>query len=668
MRFNLTTIACPAVAILLATWTSSCLKGPGFLKQGETEALTSLIQTTEEAGDVTGSYSAASNRYQTILASSSSAVSGASVIFPPGSLSFSTSIILGEGSDAASADVLAQLGLDSSAVSGVGSSLYVSASDATDLIVPMSLSLPLFSSSSLFLDADTSRYAVAYVGIKLETKETSVGLIPNKEITFKDGNATFETSTWGSYRLVQISEEVEKPVERMVKPTAEAPPKRNNEVKDLPKMLVTGRKPFVVQPVGKFTVTGENLIGMRAFIKDRKLTLKESSDGKSVEIQLPTTEELIATTSSATTRGRGRGMFVIGLGQDGSPGTDTNIMILDTAATASAFAFSLNSEAVCARQNFIAGDGTTRTGTGTRNCTGRPAAETACTAGKLSKCFTTAAWPAVEVARVRPESLKSGTVLTLATGTVTGAFPSSTSKLTVPTNTNAADISAHPDFANLPAFGASPTDTRAITLLTDEGEGVTFNLRSAGAQTSTAANAPPPLLTPGLLPIERSGTKTLYTGFEIAGTGLRADMIVADKSIFGVKGTTPPRNYWSKSGTTWIDGATGYNWYLVNNNGTPEPATCTQGSLPSPQDLFWAWSTGMTSGPGAMLTQFTSPNGTTPTSIKLWTQTTINGTANYKIFEFPNAGATSQARSAINAESAWTACVYKPVGSAGNGP
>ncbi|NBQ54914.1 MAG: hypothetical protein EBU49_15230, partial [Proteobacteria bacterium] len=348
------------------------------------------------------------------LASSSSAVSGASVIFPPGSLSFSTSIILGEGSDAASADVLAQLGLDSSAVSGVGSSLYVAASDATDLIVPMSLSLPLFSSSSLFLDADTSRYAVAYVGIKLETKETSVGLIPNKEITFKDGNATFETSTWGSYRLVQISEEVEKPVERVVKPTAEAPPRRNNEVKDLPKMLVTGRSPFVVPPVGKFTVTGENLIGMRAFIKDRKLTLNESSDGKSVEIQLPTTEELIATTSSATTRGRGRGMFVIGLGQDGSPGTDTNVMILDTKPTASAF--SLNSEAICARQEFIAGDGSPRLGTGTINCMGRPASEQACAAGKLSNCFTTAAWPAVEVARVRPESIKSNTMLTLASG------------------------------------------------------------------------------------------------------------------------------------------------------------------------------------------------------------------------------------------------------------
>ena len=154
-------------------------------------------------------------------------------------------------------------------------------------------------------------------------------------------------------------------------------------------MLVTARTPFVVLPVGKFTVTGENLIGMRAFIKGRKLTLKESSDGKSVEIQLPTTEDLIATTKTDTTKtdttsGRGRGIFVIGLGQKGSSGTETNVMILDTKPTASAF--SLNSEAICARQNFIAGDGTTRTGTGTINCMGRPTSEQACGSGTVENC------------------------------------------------------------------------------------------------------------------------------------------------------------------------------------------------------------------------------------------------------------------------------------------
>jgi hypothetical protein len=250
----------------------------------------------------------------------------------------------------------------------------------------MSLSLPLFSSSSLFLDADTSRYAVTYVGIKAETKETSVGLIPNKEITFKDGNATFETSTWGSYRLVQISDEVEKPVARMVKPTAEAPPRRNNEVKDLPKMLVTGRKPFVVSPVGKFTVTGENLIGMRAFIKDRKLILKESSDGKSVEIQLPTTEELIAITKTAATPGRGRGMFVIGLGQDGSPGTETNIFVTQSPVN-EVLVVSGNPANICARQPFVVvWDGKSANGGGMPPCVGAKISETACAPGTVENC------------------------------------------------------------------------------------------------------------------------------------------------------------------------------------------------------------------------------------------------------------------------------------------
>jgi len=598
MRFNLTTIACPAVAILIAAWTSSCLKGPGFLKQGETQALTSLIQTTEEAGDVTGSYSAASNRYQTILASSSSALSGASVIFPPGSLSISTSIILGEGSDAASADVLAQLGLDSSAVSGVGSSLYVSASDATDLVVPMSLSLPLFSSSSLFLDADTSRYAVAYVGIKLETKETSVGLIPNKEITFKDGNATFETSTWGSYRLVQISEEVEKPVERVVKPTAEAPPRRNNEVKDLPKMLVTGRKPFVVQPVGKFTVTGENLIGMRAFIKDRKLTLKESSDGKSVEIQLPTTEELIAITKTAATPGRGLGMFVIGLGQDGSPGTETNIMILDTKPTASAFAFAfnLNSEAICARQPFIDGAGGTNRGTGTVNCIGKPSAEPECTSAVTNGCLLPTGYVAAGWDRIAEGNIKNGVTI----AGVAGKFPSAGYLLPVGT---AKKLPEHPSLkgVTIPAFDPINTvSAKTVNLFDETGAAYAINLLKVSDTNE---------LTPGAIPInlKRSNTTTLYLPFKVIGAPqLVPPSIKYGITIFSTQGSTLTRDSWSSTNsdnsTTWADAATGYDWTESSSGYCTAPAT-----LPTPWDLKIALQTGITGGPQGLLKDSTSP-------------------------------------------------------------
>ena len=663
MRFNLTTRSCPAIAILLATWTSSCLKGPGFLKQGETEALTSLIQTTEEAGDVTGSYSAASSRYQTILASSSSAVSGASVIFPPGSLSFSTSIILGEGSDAASADVLAQLGLDSSAVSGVGSSLYVAASDATDLIVPMSLSLPLFSSSSLFLDADTSRYAVAYVGIKLETKETSVGLIPNKEITFKDGNATFETSTWGSYRLVQISDEVEKPVERVVKPTAEAPPRRNNEVKDLPKMLVTGRSPFVVMPVGKFTVTGENLIGMRAFIKDRKLTLKESSDGKSIEIQLPTTEELIATTSSATTRGRGRGMFVIGLGQDGSPGTDTNIMILDTKPTANAF--SLNSEAICARQDFIAGDGTTRDGTGTRNCTGRLPNDASCNPNLNTGCRVddTGTFKAALSNRLVPCNIKRGINI----GGVTGNFPGSVQgnlpECKLP-DAGAEGIASYLGSNSIPASGSTNPAALTMNLFDAAGTPVTIDLlRVAGNDE----------LTPGKDDIQRNRENTLYMPFQITGdANLKPENISAGKTLFSVPGTALTRSYWTGGPSTWTDGATGYTWTIASTSPTTSP-NCGTGNasaaLPTDQDLKWAFETGITSGPSGLLATYTYP-------LYVWyrqyvppTPETAGATDNWtnKLVKFTSSTQVDPSEPPSTTEG-MALCVTKPSGARGNGP
>lgn len=655
MRNKASSMAITTVVIMIAATASSCLKGPGFLKQGETEALTSLVQTTEDAGDVTGLFSAAANRYQMILAAASSAVSGASVTFPPGSLSIDASIILGEGADAASSDVLAQLGLDSSSATGVGSSLYVATSANTDPVVPMSLSLPLPASgglTGLFLDQDTTKYAVAYVGLKMATKETSVGFIPNKEITFKDGKATFETSTWGSYRLITISDEVEKPVERLIKPTAEAPPRRNNEVKDLPKMLVTGRSPFVVQPVGTFTVTGENLIGMRAFIKDRKLALKESSDGKSVEIQLPTTEELIAITKTAATPGRGRGMFVIGLGQDGSPGTDTNIMILDTKPTASAF--SLNSEAICARQDFIAGDGTTRAGTGTRNCTGRPPSDASCNSVLNTGCRVdgTSTFKAALSDRLVPCNMKRG----LTIGGVTGNFPSTNCKLD------------DKDPANIADYPGARSDTTPLTMELFDATGTPFTidlLRVAGGDT----------LTPGKDDIQRNQNNTLYMPFKITDEpNLKPENISTGKTLFRVTGTALTRSYWTKTTygntSTWADGATGYTWTIASTSPTTSPNCGTDTAspaLPTDQDLKWAFETGITSGPSGLLATYTYP-------LYVWyrqyvppTLQTSEGTWTNKVVEFTTSTQVDPSEPPSGTQG-MALCVDKPSVARGNGP
>ena len=663
MRNKASSMAITTVVIMIAATASSCLKGPGFLKQGETEALTSLVQTTEDAGDVTGLFSAAANRYQMILASSSSAVSGASVTFPPGSLSIDASIILGEGADAASSDVLAQLGLDSSSATGVGSSLYVATSANTDPVVPMSLSLPLPASgglTGLFLDQDTTKYAVAYVGLKMVTKETSVGFIPNKEITFKDGKATFETSTWGSYRLITISDEVEKPVERLIKPTAEAPPKRNNEVKALPKMLVTGRTPFVVSPVGKFTVTGENLIGMRAFIKDRKLTLKESSDGKSVEIQLPTTEDLITITKTDTTSGRGRGMFVIGLGQDGSPGTDTNIMILDTKPTASAF--SLNNDTICARQKFIAGDGTTRAGTGTRNCTGRPPSDASCNSDLYTGCRVddTGTFKAALSDRLDPCNIKREIII----ADVKGNFPGS--------------VQGNLPECKLPAAGAvgiasylgERSDTTPLTMNLFDATGTPYTidlLRVAGNDE----------LTPGLNATGRNETNTLYMPFQITGdANLKPENISAGKTLFSVPGTALMRSYWTGGSTTRKDEATEYTWTIASTSPTTSPncGTITSSSspaLPTDQDLKWALETGITSGPSGLLADH--PYSTT-SPLYVWyrqyvppTLPNVEGTWTNKLVKFtsPTQVDTSEPPSGTQG---MALCVTKPSNARGNGP
>ncbi|WP_141732772.1 hypothetical protein [Oligoflexus tunisiensis] len=76
----------------------------------ESKGLTSNIPVTESDGVVTGTVSSTATTDQMIVASASSNVADAAVTFPPGSLTVSTEISLGEATDK-SAGILAELGV-----------------------------------------------------------------------------------------------------------------------------------------------------------------------------------------------------------------------------------------------------------------------------------------------------------------------------------------------------------------------------------------------------------------------------------------------------------------------------------------------------------------------------------------------------------------------------
>ncbi|NDE18671.1 hypothetical protein EBZ80_27585, partial [bacterium] len=214
--------------------------------------------------------------------------------------------------------------------------------------------------------------------------ETFVGFIPNREITFVDGKAQFETSNWGSYRLIQLAAEAEKPVERVVVNTvAEVAPRRQNEVRELPKMSITGREPFVATPEQKLTVRGENLGGLRAFIRDRRLAVAPSSDGLSAQITLPASDELQATT------GRAGGLFIIALASEGSPGFETNVLVtnIPSTGTSGPVVFTGSPASVCARQPLVTWDNRVAAGTGLAPCVGKQIQETTCTSSIRENCL-----------------------------------------------------------------------------------------------------------------------------------------------------------------------------------------------------------------------------------------------------------------------------------------
>src|SRR5689334_8672104 len=103
---------------------AGCLKGPSFMKQaGPADSRRATLKpvyvaSIEQAdGSTSGSLSAASNTTQILKASEASAISGAAVEFPPGSLAIDTEITMKAGATVASPETLKSLELETAVTS-----------------------------------------------------------------------------------------------------------------------------------------------------------------------------------------------------------------------------------------------------------------------------------------------------------------------------------------------------------------------------------------------------------------------------------------------------------------------------------------------------------------------------------------------------------------------
>ncbi|NBQ52970.1 MAG: hypothetical protein EBU49_05250, partial [Proteobacteria bacterium] len=174
--------------------------------------------TTDSGGRTSGAYDPNSSYAQQLVATGGD-IAGTSVTFPPGSLSFATTISVESGASLADGSALADLGLAvSNAIASSGASVIIRPSENVTLLQPMSLSIPLpagYGLTGLSLGpslSDDDRLAIL-AKVFDANGELKSKLIPRKNITIENGNAKFETMAFGAFQTVVMEQPVTEAVE-----------------------------------------------------------------------------------------------------------------------------------------------------------------------------------------------------------------------------------------------------------------------------------------------------------------------------------------------------------------------------------------------------------------------------------------------------------------------
>lgn len=216
-----------ALTFSIAVGLTSCFDAPFSSNATVTlpggSAAAVLTASTDSSGRTSAAFDPHASYAQAIF-TSSGALSGTSATFPPGSLSIAVNLFVEEGSDLSRSSALADLDLSSSNfVIAAGTTVIIRPSSDAELMVPMSLSIPLPSGlslgTSLMLGDPTERIAVLAKAWDPGTSELKTILIPPSDILVASGRATFDTQVFGAFQTVLM----ENPVTARVQAKASAP-------------------------------------------------------------------------------------------------------------------------------------------------------------------------------------------------------------------------------------------------------------------------------------------------------------------------------------------------------------------------------------------------------------------------------------------------------------
>jgi hypothetical protein len=376
------------IHIFLAT---ACVRGPSFLNAGGSSGIykrtngSALPSSTISKGGTSGTSSSGVQRTVTedgtvrLETSSSSAVSGTKVSFPPGSIAVDTTVDVTESVPVATAATAAELGIEN--ISTASKAVVVSSDQKVDPAQPFSVSLELPSSN---LQGSSSNLVVIYRVYSHSSSQSLAGVIPPSGYVLSGGNVRFFSRYFGSFQAAYTSSQVSAPVEV---PTSTSVMSKS-EAEVLPKVSVTARRPLVVMAGETVSLSGSNF----------RLTMVVAMGGKKVGGLKVASDSAASFTSPADVS---MGLVNLTIEQDGISqvasiiyGGDKNDLPVIT----------MSSDAICAGINYYDKNGNRQTGT--KACSQPPA----CSADGQTGCMTTSSFPSVDAASVPVRTL-SGSIL-----------------------------------------------------------------------------------------------------------------------------------------------------------------------------------------------------------------------------------------------------------------
>ena len=134
-------------------------------------------------------------------ASKTSAIAGAAVTFPPGSIAVATTVTLLPGPSLAASSTASDLGL-SGQLAGSGTSVTIASSVATDSVTPYTVSLALPAGAGLALADPYANLVVLYRVTKVGEGTQVSGLIPLSDLNIGSGVVQFKIRYFGTYQAV----------------------------------------------------------------------------------------------------------------------------------------------------------------------------------------------------------------------------------------------------------------------------------------------------------------------------------------------------------------------------------------------------------------------------------------------------------------------------------